>query len=214
MLIHPWDLASPDEWRPWIADGRNFGHLVANGTGWPVVVPTHFTGHGSDTLLVHLARPNPMRAAIEADPRVALTVLDDYAYIPSTWRPVPNQPVEAGVPTSYYAAVHFHCHATLVDDPQEKAELLTAQLAHLQPEGGHANVDTAEGPYHRLLSGIFGIRLKVLEVRAKFKYDDHKPVDFREHVSEHLAERGGPHDHGAHARQQERLARTAIREEP
>lgn len=207
MLIHPWDAATPEAWRPWLAEGRDFGQLVANNAGWPVVVPTHFAIEDDHTLLVHCARANPVRAAIEGDPRVVLTVLDDYAYVPSTWRAAPAQPAEDGVPTSYYAAVQFHCHAQLIDDPQEKSALLTTQLRQLQPEGGHAPVDPHGGPYHHLLSGIFGIRLEVAEVRAKFKYDDHKPADFRQRVSARLAERNRVHDQGARTRQQERLAR-------
>ncbi len=32
MLIHPWDAAlDDDEWRDWLADGRDFGQLVVNG---------------------------------------------------------------------------------------------------------------------------------------------------------------------------------------
>jgi transcriptional regulator len=92
MLIHPWDAAlDDDEWRTWLADGHDFGQLVAN---WlpgapPTVVPTHFTvdDTGAATqLLIHLARPNPVWANIAADPNVLLTVIDDYAY-PTSQRP-------------------------------------------------------------------------------------------------------------------------------
>ena len=66
MLIHPWDAAlDDDEWRTWLAEGRDFGQLVVNGLPGepPVVIPTHFsvdeTPTGTD-LLVRLARPNPV----------------------------------------------------------------------------------------------------------------------------------------------------------
>ena len=41
---------------------------------------------------------------------------------------------------------------------------------------------STQAPYGRMLSGIRGIRLPVLRVDAKFKYDDHNPVDHRERV--------------------------------
>src|SRR5699024_6152455 len=63
VLIHPWDASTQEEWSAWIAAGRDFGTLVANGDGHPVVVPTHFVHHDG-RLLVHLARPNPMHAAV------------------------------------------------------------------------------------------------------------------------------------------------------
>ncbi len=39
-----------------------------------------------DILLVHLARPNKVWAAIQARPIVVMSVVDDYAYVPTTWR--------------------------------------------------------------------------------------------------------------------------------
>lgn len=207
MLIHPWDKATPQQWRPWLADGRNFGQLVANDGEWPVVVPTHFTIRNDQEIVLHLARPNPIRAAIRKNSRVLLTVLDDYTYIPSTWRTVNGQQPEEGVPTSYYAAVQFHCNASLIDEPTEKVALLTEQLADMQPEGGHGDVDELNGPYYRLIEGIFGIHLEVVQVRAKFKFDGHKPAEMRQRISQYLANRENPRDSSARARQQETLTR-------
>ncbi len=93
-----------------------------------------------DTLLVHLARPNKVWAAILARPTVVMSVADDYAYIPRTWRAKAGGPDEDGVPTSYYSAVQLTCHAEIIDDPHRKAELLRRQLAHFQPQGDHAHV--------------------------------------------------------------------------
>jgi transcriptional regulator len=110
------------------------------------------------------------------------------------------------VPTSYYTTVQFVCHPTVVDDPQGKAKILTAQLADLQPEGGHAAVAPGTAPYGRMLPGIRGVRLEVLQVDAKFKYDDHNPVEHRERVIGHLRQRGHELDAGAAAQQRRRLA--------
>ncbi|MFZ3599406.1 FMN-binding negative transcriptional regulator [Streptomyces sp. BH104] len=191
MFIQPWDASLDEaEWQTWIADGHDFGLLSVNGPldQSPTVVPTHFTSDGN-ALLVHLARPNPVWQAIECDPSVTFTVIGDYAFIPGPWRAKPNTPPTDGVPTSYYAAVQFTCQAHIVDDPEAKADLLTRQMAHFQPAGDHAPV-TADGPpYGRMLPGIRGLRLEVTDVRAKFKYDDHKPVEHRTAVADHLTER-------------------------
>jgi transcriptional regulator len=207
VLIHPWDSAlDENEWRTWLAV-RDFGQLVANGVdgGWPVVVPTHFIVADDRHVLLHLARPNPVWKAIEANPRVLLTVIDDYVFVPGTWRNAPEVPPTDGVPTSYYAAVQLVCTATILDDPHEKAALLRRQLAHFQPEGDHAAVEVDAEPYGRLLSGIRGLRLEVEEARAKFKYDGHKPAELRLSVSERLAQRGGRNDAAARAHQLRRL---------
>lgn len=192
MFIQPWDAGLDEaEWQTWIADGHDFGQLSVNGLPGqsPAVVPTHFTADGSD-LLIHLARPNPAWKAIEHDPNVTFTVIGDYAFIPGPWRAKPDTPPTDGVPTSYYAVVQFTCRARLVDDPEAKAELLRRQLAHFQPDGDHAPVAVDQPPYGRLLSGIRGLRLQVTDVRAKFKYDDHKSVDQRADIADRLTERG------------------------
>ena len=209
MLIHPWDAALDDaEWQRWIAEGHDFGLLVVNGLPGqpPATVPTHVARDGRD-LLVHLARPNPVWRAIEHDPNVVLTVTGDYAFVPGPWRAPAGTPPQDGVPTSYYTAVQFVCRAAVVDDPEAKAELLRRQLAHFQPDGDHAPVAADRPPYGRMLSGIRGLRLEVTDVRAKFKYDDHKPVEHRAAVADHLTTRARGLDLPTARHQRDRLNR-------
>lgn len=130
-----------------------------------------------------------------------MSVLDDYAYIPTTWRAKAGGPDEDGVPTSYYSAVQLTCQAEIVDEPQEKAELLRRQLAYFQPQGDHAQVAVDLPPYGRMLSGIRGLRLHIISV-AKFKYDDHDPQEYRARVAER---RGSGRDHSAATQQRRRL---------
>lgn len=209
MLIHPWDAAlDAAEWQEWLAATSRFGVLAVNNLDparAPLVLPLHFTVAG-DELLMHLARPNPVWPHLEAAAEVRLAVFGDYAYIPSYWRAKAGGPDEDGVPTSYYAAVEFVCRPTVVDDPAAKAEILSAQLADFQPEGGHADVAVDSGPYARLLPGIRGLRLAVLRVEAKFKYDDANPAAHRKRVSARLEERDSGLDRGAAAQQRRRLA--------
>lgn len=209
MLIQPGDAARDQfEWRHWLDSTERFGTLVVNNTDpahAPPVVPTHFT-LTDDELLLHLARNNPIWPHLEAATEVRLAVAGDYAYIPGYWRARPDQPAEHGVPTTYYAAVQFRCRPEIVDDPASKAEILTAQLHDLQPEGRHAPVSADDGPYARMLAGIRGLRLHVLEAYAKFKYDDQKSVEHRERVSAELAQRKQGLDTRAAAQQRRRLA--------
>jgi transcriptional regulator len=209
MMVHPWDAATDDgEWRSWLAEGRDFGQLIAAGgpsRDFPIVVPTHFLLHG-DVVLLHLARPNPVWEALRENPRVVLSVIDDYAFVPGYWRAADGVPPQDGVPTSYYATVQLACEAEVIDDPAAKAALLTAQLSHFQPEGMHAAVTADAKPYATLLPGIRGLRLTVVGVRAKFKYDDHKPLTLRNSNVARLAKRSTGHDLGARDQQQRRIS--------
>ncbi|MFI6421916.1 FMN-binding negative transcriptional regulator [Streptomyces sp. NPDC050842] len=122
-------------------------------------------------------------------------------------RAKPDTPPTDGVPTSYYAAVQFICQAHIVDEPEAKAELLRRQMAQFQPDGDHAPIEVDQTPYGRMLPGIRGLTLEVTEVRAKFKYDDHKPVEHRATVAERLTDRKQALDEPTARQQRRRLDR-------
>lgn len=196
VLVHPWDAPLDDaEWREWLSR-NDFGQLIASGRGRdvPVVVPTHFRYDGATTVELHLARPNPVWAAIEENPTVLLTVVGDYVFVPSTWGAAPGTPEELGIATSYYATVQLTCAATVVDEPTGLAALLRRQLGRFQPEGGFAEVTPDLDHYARRLPQIRGLRLEVTAVRGKFKYGGNKERDHRAVIASRLADRDGPMD--------------------
>lgn len=201
MLIHPWDAPRDDEWQRWLTT-HDFGRLAVNGSPGepPYVQPLHFAYDAErGEAVTHLARPNPLWHAVEANPVVLLSVVDDYVYVPGPWQAEPGTPPEHGVPTSLYASVQLRCHAHVVDDPAQKAALLNRQVGHFQPEGGSAQAAAGEAPYGRLLSGIRGLRLEVTDVRAKFKYAGKRSGAVRERVAAGLADRDGVRDSEARA---------------
>ncbi|HEV2011346.1 MAG TPA: FMN-binding negative transcriptional regulator, partial [Candidatus Limnocylindria bacterium] len=131
MLINKHDAAiSEAEWKAFLA-ARDFGELIASGRGRdvPVVVPTHFIYDGDRTIRLHLAVPNPVWEALSENPLALVSVYGDYSYIPTQWNANPGAPIEYGIPTSYYAAVQAVVRTRNVDDPDELAEILRAQLA-------------------------------------------------------------------------------------
>lgn len=209
MLIHPWDAASDDaEWRDWFAGGEHFGVLVVNNLDpaqAPFALPAHTTLVG-DELVLHLARPNPVWPHLEAAAEVRFAVIGDYAYVPGYWRAADGVPEEQGVPTSYYTSVQLVCAPTIVDDAEGKAAVLRTQVGDLQPEGRHVDITVDSEPYGRMLPGIRAVRLAIVRVEAKFKYDDAKPAELRTRVSAHLDERAQGLDAGAAAQQRRRLA--------
>jgi len=204
VLIRRHDEPLSDaEWRAFLAD-HDFGELIAPGAGrdLPIVVPTHFIYDGDKTVLLHLARPNPVWRALDERPRALLSVFGAYTFIPGHW----NQD-EYGVPTSYYAAVQLACDVEIVDEPAGIAAILERQLAHFQPEGKHAPVEPGDNPYGKLLGSIRGIRLSVTDVRAKFKFGANRTVEHREAVAAKLAERDRPLDVEARTNLVRRLGR-------
>ena len=199
MLIHPWDEATREEWHGVLATA-DFGQLVTAGhvDGYPVVVPTHFLYDGDATVLLHLARPNPVWRALEADPHVVLALTGDYAYVEAAWNADPGTDPAYGVPTSYYTAVQLLCRAEVVDDPDEKAAILAAQLGHFEPaDSTRVTPSTEIESDRRQLPGIRGLRLGIEAVRAKMKYGGNKTAEHRRDIAGHLADRQAPMDAAA-----------------
>ena len=118
MYIAPVDATlGEDEWRPFV-EAHAFGHLVAPGgpdRELPVVVPTQFVLEG-DTVWLHLVRANPVFAALAENPRVLLSVADDWAFIPSSWKVIGDEDPTLGIPTTYYGAVQLTGTATVHDE--------------------------------------------------------------------------------------------------
>jgi transcriptional regulator len=195
VLIHPWDAgASEAEWVEFVR-AQGFGHLVAAGRGRdvPVVVPTQFALESSTEVVLHLARPNPIWAALEENPAVVLSVAGDWAYVPAAWKAIDGEDPRFGIPTTYYAAVQLIAEARVVDDPDGKAAILRAQLGVTEPGS-----DVADPIEHgRRLSGIRGLRLAIRDVRAKFKYGGNADDAHRATVAARLEERNGPGDAAA-----------------
>jgi transcriptional regulator len=201
MLIKKHDAAiSEGEWKTFLAS-RDFGELIAAGRGRdvPIVVPTHFIYDGDHTIRLHLAVPNPVWEALAENPLALVSVYGDYTYIPTQWNANRGEPVQYGVPTSYYAAVQATIRVRTVDDPVELTAILRAQLAHFQPEGGHAEV-TPESGYAKHLGGIRGIVGTIEDVRAKFKYGGNKSVEHRLRIADQLERRDLGYDRAAQAR--------------
>jgi len=195
VLIHPWDAGSAEsEWLEFMR-AQGFGHLVAAGRDRdvPVVVPTQFAIVSAAEVVLHLARPNPIWAALAENPRVVLSVAGDWSYIPAHWKAIGDEDPRLGVPTTYYAAVQLIADATVVDDDEGKAAILRTQLQVTEPGSGAA--DPLE--HGRRLAGIRGLRLAVRDVRAKFKYGGNVDDEHRAAVAAHLAHRNGPGDAAA-----------------
>lgn len=199
MFIAPVDATSGEgEWRPFV-EAHPFGHLIAPGgprRDMPVVVPTQFVLDGA-VVWLHLVRANPVFGALAENRRVLLSVADDWAYVPSSWKAVGDEDPARGIPTTYYGAVQLLGTATVHDErtaPGSVATILRRQLSAFQPD-----VEVADpGQAHAAkLVGILGLEIRIEEVTAKFKYGGNVDEPHRRAVADRLVRRGGPGDDAA-----------------
>jgi len=206
------------EWRPFV-EAHPFGHLVAPGRDRdvPIVVPTQFVLGGGDlgggdlgggdgagtsngtalTVWLHLVRGNPIFAALAENPRVVLSIAADWAFIPSSWKAIEGEDPRLGIPTTYYGAVQLTGTATVLregDEPGSVAAVLRRQLQAFQPDIAVADPTQA---HHQKLASIWGIRIAVDSVSAKFKYGGNVDAAHRLAVVDHLFDRQRPGDAAA-----------------
>jgi len=201
VLIHPWDEPLADTDALAFVRRTGFGHLVAPGRREvPVVVPTQYVLSDEPAevfpeVLLHLARPNPVWAALAESPTVVLSVAGEWAYVPAAWKAIGDEDATLGIPTTYYAAVQLVASAEILDEPEAKLAVLRAQLASVEPSSGVADPSV----HARKLTGIRGLRLSVREVKAKFKYGGNVDAAHRAAIADRLLSRSGPGDAAARA---------------
>ena len=193
-LPRPDQAHSDNEWRDFLRR-HPFGQLVAAGRGRDVAVisPTPFVLEPDDTVLLHLATPNPIWAAIEENPLVVLAVTGDVAHIPGPWKAIGNEDPALGIPTQYYGAVQLTARAELLGEPEAELEVLRRTI-----DAFEAAVDLVDPQEHASkLPGIRAARLHPQRVAAKFKFGGNVDAAHRLAVAERLAARDAPGDREA-----------------
>ena len=138
-----------------------------------------------------------MFGALAENPRVLLSVAEDWAFIPSSWKAIGSEDPGLGIPTTYYGAVQLVGTATVHDErtsPGSVGTILRRQLAAFQPDIEVA--DPGEAHDTKLL-GILGIEVRVEQVSAKFKYGGNVDEAHGLAVADRLVRRGAPGDDAA-----------------
>lgn len=198
MLIRAHDIGTDEmQWRDFVT-AQGFGHFAVRSDGQvPVVVPTQFVLVG-DEIVFHLAKPNPVFAALEVTPHALLSVAGDWAYIPGAWKAIGDEDPTMGIPTTYYAAVQLSGAIEVTDDATAIAGILRQQLGDVEPDSGIADPAVHEKQF----AAIRGLRMRIDDVQAKFKYGGNADLAHRTAAVEHLRERGGAGDLAAAKRVQ------------
>jgi transcriptional regulator len=151
-----------------------FASLVSNDdTGFPFVthLPLHLEERGGRfVLLGHCARPNPHWRHLQARPQALATFLGPHAYMsPSVY------PDKHRVPTWNYLAVHCKVSARLVEDAAGKDALLKKLIGDHEPGYAEQWRGLGEEFAQKMLAGIVGFELDVLEWSCKLKLNQHRP---------------------------------------
>lgn len=177
MLIPPWDAAvDAAEWKDWLDSTARFGLLAVNHLD-PTRAPL--------VLPTHFTLQGDQLLIHLARPNPVWPHLEAAAEVRMT--------VIGDYP---YIPGYWRAQA---GGPNEDG-VPTSYYSTVQFVCLPTVVDDPEGK-----AEILAAQLTVLRVDAKFKYDDHKPVEHRQRVSGHLDQRGHGLDAGVAIQQRRRL---------
>ncbi|MBC5783492.1 FMN-binding negative transcriptional regulator [Ramlibacter sp. USB13] len=167
-----------------------FASLVStDDAGFPFVthLPLHLEERaGRFVLLGHCAKPNPHWRYLQARPQALVTFLGPHAYLSPKVYPDLQR-----VPSWNYLAVHCKVQARLVEDAVAKDALLKKLIADHEPPYAEQWRGLGEEFAHKLLAGIMGFELEVLECACKLKLNQHRPES---HAALHAAYAAGGED--------------------
>jgi len=139
-------------------------------THLPLVVDAGAARGEEVTLLGHCAKPNPHWRYLSARPRALVTFMGPHAYLsPSVY------PDLARVPSWNYLAVHCVVEARLVEAPADKDALLKRLIAQNEPAYAAQWTGLGEEFQQKMLAGIVGFELAVVELQCKLKLNQHRP---------------------------------------
>ena len=144
--------------------------------GLPFVthLPLHveLQGERGDGLVLwgHCAKPNPHWKYLQARPQAVVTFLGPNAYLsPQIY------PDLARVPSWNYVAVHCTVQATLIEDADAKDRLLKKMIGDHEPRYKQQWMDLGTEFQHKMLAGIVGFVLQVVDLECKIKINQHRP---------------------------------------
>jgi transcriptional regulator len=151
-----------------------FASLIStDADGLPFVthLPLHLEQRqGVFHLLGHCARGNPHWRYLRERPMAVAAFLGPHAYQSPT-----VYPDRARVPTWNYLAVHCTVRATLVEEPSAKDGLLKKLIADHEPSYAEQWRSLGEDFAAKMLAGIVGFELEVVDLQCKLKLNQHRP---------------------------------------
>jgi transcriptional regulator len=174
-----------------LIEAHPFGLLVAPGDG-----PLPFLGHLPflldrtqgpwGTLLVHVARANPIRHALEAGRPVLAVFRGPHGYVSPGWYTSRDQ-----VPTWNYAVVHAHATPRALDQEGLVASLAGLAAVH---ERGQPDpwtlADLTPERMGELTLAIAGFALTITALEGKLKLSQNRKPEDREGALRGLEARG------------------------
>lgn len=144
----------------------SFGFLgTINEDGFPDITPLNFVYY-KGSVYFHGSKIGQKFKNISQYLYVTFAVANEYAILPSYF----TDPNLACPASAFFKSVIIKGNASIIDDLEEKAEVFTAFMEKLQPEGGYQPIDVRNPDYNRNLKGVMLVKISPVDISAKFKF--------------------------------------------
>jgi len=164
----------------------SYGFLATKGAAeYPGVLPINYV-YLNDALYFHGSRIGEKMNTIKLQPEVSFAIAKEYSLIPSYM----SDPFYACPATVFFKSVLIHGKAIIVDELQEKCDVLNALMNKLQPEGGYEPISLEHNGYVSRVGATAIVRIDIDSITAKFKFGQNWKQAQLESIGEQLALRG------------------------
>ncbi|MBY4896123.1 FMN-binding negative transcriptional regulator [Cupriavidus sp. AU9028] len=138
---------------------------------------------GLGTLRGHLARANPMAAALREATACLIVFQGPQAYVTPSWYPSKLEHGKA-VPTWNYAAVQVHGTPAVVDDAGWLRAQVDGLTRQMETDREHPwSVDDAPPAFvEAMLRAVVGVEIPIQRIEGKWKVSQNRPASDREGV--------------------------------
>jgi len=152
---------------------------------YPGILPINYVYY-NEAIYLHGSKAGEKMKSIKHNPNVSFAVAKEYSLIPSYM----SDPIYACPATVFFKSVNITGKAEIVEDIEEKCEVLTHLMHKLQPEGGYEPISSAHSGYVKQVKATAIIRINIEQMNAKFKFGQNWKEEKLNSTSEQLLQRG------------------------
>ena len=156
--------------------------------GYPRIIPVNFVLYNGN-IYFHGALEGEKYELLREHPKVTFSVYQPYSYIPSYF--ISNIACQA---TIFFKSVHIRGIGSLVDDFDEKIQVVIELMEKHQPEKNYDDIDLKNPKYYHYMetTGIYCITPS--EITMKQKFGQNMSDSVISHIISYLKERNQPID--------------------
>ncbi len=166
-----------------LLDEVEFGTLALSQAEKPYSLPINFV-RIDDVIYFHGAKSGKKVSILKQNKKASFSVVKPYSLIPSYFSSNDGLACPA---THFFKSVIVDGEIEFVENNHEKILALSALMKKLQSEGGY--ISLSEDIYQKAIDATMVFKLKILDLRAKYKFGQHLKQERFDMIIEHLKKR-------------------------